>query len=122
MARRLWFDRGCPLFESRSALCLVAYLAHRTSSKPLLIKTGQFAGTGELYINGEKVDEVEMPNMHISTYSLAETFDVGRDTGTQVDPAYAGSPFPFTGALDRVVITLTETADQRTPPTTEFID
>ncbi len=47
-----------------------------------------------------------MPKMHISTYSLAETFDIGVDYGTQVDPEYAGSPFPFQGALDRVVITL----------------
>jgi hypothetical protein len=39
------------------------------------INTGDFAGTGELYVNGEKVDEAEMPRMHISTYSLADTFD-----------------------------------------------
>jgi arylsulfatase len=44
--------------------------------------------------------------MHISTYSLAETFDVGRDTGTQVSRLYDG-PFPFVGALDRVVVRLT---------------
>ncbi len=69
------------------------------------IKTGEFAGTGELYVNGEKVDEVEMPQMHISTYSLAETFDIGRDTGTQVSRLYT-DPFVFTGALDRVVIRL----------------
>jgi arylsulfatase len=85
------------------------------------IKTKEFGGIGELYVNGEKVDEVEMPDMHISTYSLAETFDVGLDTGTQVDPAYEGSPFPFTGALDRVVITLTE-QDHVSPVTHEFID
>jgi arylsulfatase len=48
-----------------------------------------------------------MPNMHISTYSLAETFDVGRDTGTQVTKLYSG-PFPFKGDLDRVVIALTD--------------
>ncbi len=71
------------------------------------IKTGEFAGTGELYVNGEKVDEVEMPQMHISTYSLAETFDIGRDTGTQVSKIYK-DPFLFTGALDKVVITITE--------------
>ena len=47
-----------------------------------------------------------MPMMHISTYSLAETFDIGRDTGTKVDPAYEGGPFPYTGTLDRVVINL----------------
>ena len=48
-----------------------------------------------------------MPKMHISTYSLAETFDVGRDTGTQVSKLYEG-PFPFEGELDRVIVTLTE--------------
>ena len=71
------------------------------------IKTGNFAGTGELYVNGKKVAETEMPKMHISTYSLAETFDVGRDTGTQVSKLYQ-DPFAFTGKLDRVAITLTD--------------
>ncbi len=71
------------------------------------IKTREFGGTGELYVNGKKVAEVDMPNMHISTYSLAETFDVGRDTGTQVTKLYSG-PFPFKGDLDRVVIALTD--------------
>ncbi len=61
-----------------------------------------------MYVNGKKVDQKEMPQMHISTYSLAETFDVGRDTGTQVSRIYTGSPFPFTGELDRVTITLTD--------------
>ncbi len=70
--------------------------------------TKPFGGTGELFVNGQQVDEVEMPKMHISTYSLAETFDVGMDYGTQVDPNYEGSPFPFTGELDRVIITLTD--------------
>ena len=58
-------------------------------------------------MNSEKVDETEMLKMHISTNSLAETFDVGIDNGTQVDKAYEGSPFPFTGSLDRLTITLT---------------
>jgi arylsulfatase len=70
-------------------------------------KTVEFGGKGELFINGEKVAETEMPKMHISTYSLAETFDIGRDTGTQVSKLYKG-PFPYTGELDKVVITLTE--------------
>jgi arylsulfatase len=69
------------------------------------IKTKEFGGTGELYVNGKKVDESDMPRMHISTYSLAETFDVGRDTGTQVSRIY-DHPFPFVGKLDKVVITL----------------
>jgi arylsulfatase len=78
-----------------------------TELKFNFIRSGPFAGTGELYVNGEKVDEAEMPRMHISTYSLAETFDVGRDTGTQVSKFYEG-PFPFKGDIDRVTITLTD--------------
>ena len=70
-------------------------------------KTGEFAGVGEIYVNGKKADKTKMPTMHISTYSLAETFDVGRDTGTQVSKLYTG-PFPFTGELDKVVIILTD--------------
>ena len=70
-------------------------------------KTGEFAGLGELFVDGEKVDEADMPKMHISTYSLAETFDVGKDTGTQVSKLYEG-PFPFVGQLDRVTIRLTD--------------
>lgn len=70
-------------------------------------KTDEFAGKGELYINGEKQDEVYMPKMHRSTYSLAETFDVGQDSGTQVSKKYKG-PFAYSGELDRVIITLTE--------------
>lgn len=77
-----------------------------TELKFKFIKTKMFGGTGELYVNGEMVAEVEMPKMHISTYSLAETFDVGIDNGTQVDPAYAGGPFAFEGELDRVTINL----------------
>ena len=65
-------------------------------------------GTGYLYINGELQGEADMPKMHITTYSLAETFDIGIDYGTQVDPNYEGSPFAFTGTLDRVIVTLTD--------------
>ena len=76
------------------------------------IKTHPFGGTGELYVNGEKVDEVEMPQMHVSTYSLAETFDVGRDTGTQVSDEYTGI-YEFNGELDRVIFTV---SDENTVP------
>ncbi|UCD61585.1 MAG: arylsulfatase [Flavobacteriaceae bacterium] len=67
-----------------------------------------WSGTGELYVNGEKVDEDYFEMMHISTYSLAETFDIGMDSGTQVDKDYEGDPFAFTGTLDRVIVTLTD--------------
>ena len=68
-------------------------------------RTKMFGGTGRLYVNGKQVDEKYMPEMHRSTYSLAETFDIGIDTGTQVSKLYQG-PFEFKGDLDRVVITL----------------
>jgi arylsulfatase len=84
-----------------------------TDLKFNFILTQPFGGTGELYVNGEKVDEVEMPQMHISTYSLAETFDVGRDTGTQVSSMYS-NPFPFNRELDRVTFVVSD--DDVVPP------
>ena len=77
------------------------------------IRTKPFGGKGELYVNGKKVDEVEMPQMHIATYSLAETFDVGRDTGTQVSGLYNGI-FKFNRKLDRVIFTVSD--DDTVPP------
>ena len=66
-------------------------------------------GKGELYVNGEKVGETDMPDMHISTFSLSETFDVGIDAGTPVSNKYrVKNHYPYTGELDRVVVRLTE--------------
>jgi arylsulfatase len=66
-------------------------------------------GKGELYVNGTKVDEVEMPEMHISTFSLSETFDVGIDAGTPVSNKYRlTNHYPFTGNLNKVVVKLTQ--------------
>jgi arylsulfatase A-like enzyme len=76
------------------------------------IRTKPFGGEGELYVNGKKVDEIDMPQMHIATYSLAETFDVGRDTGTQVSDLYNGV-FKFNGKLDRIIFTI---SDENTVP------
>ncbi len=66
---------------------------------------GKYAGEGELFVNGEKVDEVDMPQTHISTFSLSEPFDVGIDNGTPVSTLY-NDAFPFTGELDKVVFKL----------------
>jgi arylsulfatase len=67
--------------------------------------TGNFAGTGELFVNGKTVGKVDMPTTHPATFSLSETFDVGRDNGTRVSNLYAGE-FPYTGELDKVVFQL----------------
>jgi arylsulfatase len=73
------------------------------------ITEGIPGGKGELYINGKKVDEVDMPEMHISTFSLSETFDVGIDAGTPVTTDYAvENHFPYTGELDKITIRLTD--------------
>jgi arylsulfatase len=79
----------------------------KTHLKFNFTRTKMFGGKGELYVNGKKVDQKDMPEMHRSTYSLAETFDVGIDTGTQVSKLYKG-PFKFKGDLDKVVIKLTD--------------
>ena len=79
----------------------------RTDIRFNFIKTQPFGGIGELYINDEKVDEVEMPQMHVATYSLAETFDVGMDTGTQVSDSYEGI-FAYNGTIDRVIFTVSD--------------
>jgi arylsulfatase A-like enzyme len=86
-----------------------------TDVKFNFIKTQEFGGKGELYVNGEKVAETDMPLMHIATYSLAETFDVGRDTGTQVSKMYT-DPFAYSGKLDRVIFTVSD--DYTVPPRT----
>ncbi|MEZ0152045.1 MAG: hypothetical protein AB9Q18_07105, partial [Candidatus Reddybacter sp.] len=78
-----------------------------TELKFVFTKTKEFGGDGALYVNGKKVDEIHMLKMHIATYSLAATFDIGRDTGTQVSRLYS-DPFPFNGELDRVLIRLTD--------------
>ena len=66
-------------------------------------------GRGELHINGNKVDEVEMPEMHVSTFSLSETFDVGVDAGTPVSDKYrVTNHYPYTGELDKVVVRLAD--------------
>lgn len=55
------------------------------------------------------VDETELTEMHISTFSLSETFDVGIDAGTPVSNKYKiKNHFPYTGKLDKVIFRLTD--------------
>jgi len=79
----------------------------KTELKFKFIHAGNFAGKGELYVNGKKVDEKDMPKTHPATFSLSEPFDVGSDNGTPVSKLY-GDAFPFTGKLDKVVFQLSE--------------
>jgi len=68
---------------------------------------GKFAGKGEMFINGEKTGEVDMPQTHNATFSLSEPFDVGRDNGTLVSTLYEDE-FPFKGNLDKVIFKLAD--------------
>ncbi len=46
--------------------------------------------------------------MHISTFSLSETFDVGIDAGTPVSNKYrVTNHYPYTGELNKVIVHLT---------------
>jgi len=59
-------------------------------------------------VNGKKVAEGVIEHTAPSIFSLSETFDVGVDNGTPVSKNYkAKDHFPFTGEIDKVVITLT---------------
>lgn len=69
-------------------------------------KTGQLRGTGRLLIDGEVVDEVEIPETY--RYFIAwEGLDIGMDRMAPASTAYA-APFPFTGSIGQVVFDLAE--------------
>lgn len=59
-------------------------------------------GVGRLSVNGKPAGEV-----HFAWFGAfaSETFDVGRDLGSPVSDDYA-TPFPFTGKLEEVTLTL----------------
>ena len=72
------------------------------------IKTGMFKGTGELYVNGNKVAQGSLDQTVPASFSLSETFDIGVDNGTPVSSNYKMKDhFRFSGQIDKVTITLT---------------
>jgi len=72
-------------------------------------KRGIPGGIGKLLVNDKVVDETLLEEMHISTFSLSETFDIGIDAGTPVSNKYSvKNHFPYTGELQKVVVKITE--------------
>jgi arylsulfatase len=67
---------------------------------------GRQTGRVKLFVNGEQVGQGEVGRTMPGTFSLSETFDVGVDTGTTVSKDYTRDNAGFTGALDRVVVSL----------------
>jgi hypothetical protein len=63
------------------------------------------AARARLFVDGAEVPEGRIPQAVRFRFSLDETFDVGRDTGTRVIEDYA-MPFAFGGMLEEVPIPL----------------
>ena len=68
-------------------------------------KTGALSGHVELYQNDVKVGEAEVAHTNPVAYAVAEGLEIGSDGTAPVWPGYQ-SPFPFTGVIKRVVITV----------------
>jgi arylsulfatase A-like enzyme len=85
-------------------------------------KTGQGSpGTVRLFINGKAVAEGKIPVTVPIGYSLSgDGLSCGRDTLSAVSRDYAGSEFPFTGTIRRVVVDVGN--DQHPAPKEKFRD
>ena len=65
------------------------------------------SGTGTLAVDGKQVAQGKIEHTIPIRFSLDETFDVGKDTGTPVVEDYVNKmPFAFTGELTKVVVQL----------------
>ncbi|MDP8887428.1 MAG: arylsulfatase [Thermoproteota archaeon] len=62
-------------------------------------------GIARLYINGNKAGELKIPRTVRFVYSMGESFDIGRDSGTAVTPEYKHHA-EFTGTIKKIVIDL----------------
>jgi arylsulfatase A-like enzyme len=62
-------------------------------------------GIARLYINGNKAGELKIPRTVRFVYSMGESFDIGRDSGTAVTPEHKHHA-EFTGTIKKVVIDL----------------
>ena len=69
-------------------------------------KTGPLRGTGQLLIDGEVADEVQIPATYRYFISW-EGLDIGLDRMAPASTAYA-APYPFTGSIDRVIFDLAD--------------
>ena len=68
-------------------------------------KTVDFAGNVSLFINDERVGEVEVESTNPVVYAVAEGLGIGSDSTTPVWPEY-DSPFTFTGKIKKVELRL----------------
>jgi arylsulfatase len=64
-------------------------------------------GAVKLLVNGKEVASGRVDRTEFARFSADETFDIGCDTGSPVSADYQ-SPFPFTGTMKKVEISLGE--------------
>jgi arylsulfatase len=64
------------------------------------------SGTGTLKVDGQAVCTQTMERTVPLVLPIDETFDIGSDTGTPVNDADYQVPFPFTGRIARLTITV----------------
>jgi hypothetical protein len=103
---KLHYDYNC-LNAQRYAIVSPELPKGKVDLKFNFVKAGMLKGTGELWVNGKKVAEGAIDKTVPGAFSFSETFDVGVDNGTPVSANYtAKDHFPFTGQIDKVVITL----------------
>jgi arylsulfatase A-like enzyme len=63
-------------------------------------------GTGVLNVDGKEVARQTMEHSIPLIMQWDENFDIGADTGTPVDDKDYQVPFPFTGTLDKLTLTI----------------
>ena len=64
------------------------------------------SGVGRLFVNGKQVAEKRIERLGgFAGAGITETFDLAKDSGSPVSPAYT-APFAFNGRVEKVVIDL----------------
>lgn len=79
--------------------------AGRSELKFVFKKGALLSAQGEMYINGKSVATLLMPLTVPGAFSISETFDVGRDTGTPIGDMYS-LPFAFTGKIEDLTVSM----------------
>ena len=64
-------------------------------------------GTGQLFVNGQKVADGRIERTQPFVFSADDTEDVGEDLGTPVSEDYKEGDNKFTGTIDKVTIAVT---------------
>jgi arylsulfatase A-like enzyme len=68
-------------------------------------------GKATLYIDGDRVGEVDVPRTHMTVFSADDGLDVGRDGGAPVSPDYGPQGNTFNGYVRGVQLAIKEAAE-----------